>query len=404
MANIHETLNSLFTDIADAIREVDGTEDTIIADNFPDKIKGIDTASYYIKGTQWENTEITCETSTTLSNRPLIDYGDGLWCCALTNGLYKSTDGKNYTKCFDYSSSLICYGNGVWIVLCKSSNAPDGNGFYRSTDLINWTLVLSTTKTWRDIKYANGIFAIAGGGGVYVSSDDGLTWEKKDTSSTFQSIAYKDGVWVVAKANANTSTYSKNCLLYSKDNFSTSLKTCTIPDYRDENPSNSAGDPVDGGYTIVKAGEDGFVAMGGLQSTGSVIVRSSDGITWDSDGTMTPRPRLVHDCCYHNGVWVAFARSKPIYSLDGGYSWNYGVRNDSFSSTSGEAYRIIHTGEIFIATGNALGENYSTLVSADGIHWYEFKSTGFMIDMKFANNMIVGVRPKAITYSECWTQ
>lgn len=393
MANIHETLNSLFTDIADAIREVDGTEDTIIADNFPDKIKGIDTASYYIKGTQWKKTEIACETSTTLSNRPLIDYGDGLWCCALTNGLYKSTDGKNYTKCFDYNSSLICYGNGVWIVLCKSSDAPDGKGFYRSTDLINWTLVLSTTKTWRDIKYANGIFAIAGEGGVYVSSDDGLTWTQKNTSSSCYSIAYKDGIWVLAKASS--STLSKSLLLYSNDNFET-IKSCTVPAY-----STNYGE-CKGGYTVVKAGENGFVALGGLGSYGSACIASSDGITWSGDPDITPRS--VHDCCYRNGVWVAFAKSNPIYSLDEGYSWNYGVRNDSFSSTSGEAYRIIHTGEIFIATGNALGENYSTLLSADGIHWYEFKSTGFMTDMLFANNMIVGVRPKAITYSECWTQ
>lgn len=42
MAN-HSTLTSLFTDIADAIREKTGSTGTIIADNFPETIATIDT-------------------------------------------------------------------------------------------------------------------------------------------------------------------------------------------------------------------------------------------------------------------------------------------------------------------------------------------------------------------------
>lgn len=38
MANTHETLASLFTDIADAIRAVNGDNSPIVADNFPDAI------------------------------------------------------------------------------------------------------------------------------------------------------------------------------------------------------------------------------------------------------------------------------------------------------------------------------------------------------------------------------
>lgn len=43
MANTHETLTGLFTDIAEAIRTKTGGTDTIIADNFPDAIADIDT-------------------------------------------------------------------------------------------------------------------------------------------------------------------------------------------------------------------------------------------------------------------------------------------------------------------------------------------------------------------------
>lgn len=41
MANQHTTLAALFDDTADAIREVGGTSSSIVADTFPDKIRGI---------------------------------------------------------------------------------------------------------------------------------------------------------------------------------------------------------------------------------------------------------------------------------------------------------------------------------------------------------------------------
>lgn len=43
MANNHSTLTGLFTDIADAIREKTGGTESIVADEFPEAIAGIDT-------------------------------------------------------------------------------------------------------------------------------------------------------------------------------------------------------------------------------------------------------------------------------------------------------------------------------------------------------------------------
>lgn len=45
MANIHDCLENLFTDIADAIREKRGVTGKICADNFPDNIRSIQTGS-----------------------------------------------------------------------------------------------------------------------------------------------------------------------------------------------------------------------------------------------------------------------------------------------------------------------------------------------------------------------
>ena len=41
MANVHETLDALFTAVADAIRAKDGTSAPIVADDFPDRIAAI---------------------------------------------------------------------------------------------------------------------------------------------------------------------------------------------------------------------------------------------------------------------------------------------------------------------------------------------------------------------------
>ena len=46
MANTHTTLNSLFTDIADAIRSKTGSTSTITADNFPSAIENIQSYKY----------------------------------------------------------------------------------------------------------------------------------------------------------------------------------------------------------------------------------------------------------------------------------------------------------------------------------------------------------------------
>lgn len=45
MANTHSSLDSLFTNIADAIREKKGTSDLIVADTFPDEIRDIESGS-----------------------------------------------------------------------------------------------------------------------------------------------------------------------------------------------------------------------------------------------------------------------------------------------------------------------------------------------------------------------
>ena len=60
MPNTHSTLTSLFSDIADAIREKTGSSETIVADDFPTAIANIPTSSGIV------TTEVANATGTTL--------------------------------------------------------------------------------------------------------------------------------------------------------------------------------------------------------------------------------------------------------------------------------------------------------------------------------------------------
>lgn len=75
MANTHETLTSLFTDTADAIRTKTGETEAIVADEFPDKIRSI--AMQTVIDCSNLSEPIVIFDSGTTDERFGYDYGDG---------------------------------------------------------------------------------------------------------------------------------------------------------------------------------------------------------------------------------------------------------------------------------------------------------------------------------------
>lgn len=77
MANTHSTLSALFTDIAGAIREVDGSTEKIVADTFPDKIRNLSSGTLY---QEVANLKLTGSRSTylgdSLYNLHLTSFGN----------------------------------------------------------------------------------------------------------------------------------------------------------------------------------------------------------------------------------------------------------------------------------------------------------------------------------------
>lgn len=396
MANTHTTLVSLFDDVAEAIREKDGTTADIVADTFPDRIRAISSREgSVLNGTrEWKQSNVT-EGYAWAEYFSCLAHAGNIWLCATSKGIFKSEAGMVWEKSLSGSGYNVCYGNGVWLATVGSSG-PEGTGVYYSSDAVTWTRSLANVY-FRELIYANGYFVGVGSKGIH-RSVDGVTWEQVNTESTWRRVAYKDGTWVIAKANTSGTVHG---LYYSKDNCST-ISPCTIPSY-----AESGGGNVENGYRFVAAGENGWVAAGGFGTYGSPILYSANGISWNLSNVL--KGRNIVTGFYADGKWVLGnpGDKAPYYSLDDGKTWAEGVRAsaDKTASSNLSFYNVVHE-EIWMAacSPGVLSESSENgfLYSADGIHWYECTCDSCFTDIRYANGVWVGVSSgsNGIFYSE----
>lgn len=134
-----------------------------------------------------------------------VTYGNGRFIAVGDNGYVStSTDGVNWTTPKQVNSKTLygaTYGNGYYYI---SGRQYIG----KSTDGNNWTQVSSSLIQYADIAYGNGCLVVTSNaqrGTVYVSSDNGNTWTKKERllSSTNifnnqNSITYGNGIFIAS--------------------------------------------------------------------------------------------------------------------------------------------------------------------------------------------------------------
>ena len=185
MANKHSTLTSLFSDIANSIREVTDTTGTYVADTFPNDIINLGKPI----ATQWtsKSDSLIAPTLTTVSPGAIIEikavtYYDGYWYGvgnditgdayklygASTSALtaYKIGTSRNYPV-----TGIGCDGTYVWICCSSGSYSnrvllvqPIENFQSSSTALSVWT---SETHMFNDMASIPGVAIMAFGG--YIS-------------------------------------------------------------------------------------------------------------------------------------------------------------------------------------------------------------------------------------------
>lgn len=342
MANSHETLTSLFTDIANAIREKTGEATSLVADNFPANIRAI--KGGFPNGTEWTQSNITNGIFDAIYN------ANGIWVAAGT-GLYYSTNGKVWTKSnvtsgtFDY----VYNADGIWVA--RSTDI----GLWYSTDGITWTQSNVTSGTFDELYNADGMWILTGYDGTYYSTD-GKTWTQNDTvPNQLKQVCKGNGIWV-----ATTRSYSSSFggLYYSLNGI-----TWTQSNFANKNVN----------YICYANG----IWMAG---TSAGIERSTDGKTWTEVLTLSSSLDSAQLIDYANGIWVAGVtvsfKGYIYYSTDG-KTW---TNSDRVAASLGNLTTLRYENGIWIAIGQ---EGAGLCYSTNGMNWVKCNIT-----TEFTNNKL----------------
>ena len=319
---------SKLREIADAIREKDGTKEPIAANDFPARIRAIEAGG----GSLPDNVR-----TITLSAEPPEGgtvSGGGVASDAMMVTVSAEANGDSnyvfdgwkengaivgndplYTFLVSADHSLVAvftetkyiagvdwwetelpasanwfsitYGNGKFVAVASSNRAA------YSTDGITWTAAtLQANVNWYSVTYGNGKFvAVAYNSNRAAYSTDGITWTAATlpASASWYFVAYGNGKFVAV-------TYNNNKAAYSADGITWIAATL----------------PASVNWRSVTYGNGKFVAVSGDASNKAAY--STDGITWTA--ATLPASANWYSVAYGNGKFVAvsFGSKIVVYS------------------------------------------------------------------------------------------
>jgi hypothetical protein len=231
----------------------------------------------------------------------------------------------------------------------KLAAAMRGGRIYTSTDSgMTWTARESTSQEWSRItSSADGtrLAAAAYQGQIHTSTDSGLTWTARGPNHNWVSIASSaDGMKLAAVASHTRDFYTshRDGRLYTSDDAGVTWTA------RDVNRDwSSVASSADG--TKLVAGED----------YGYVYTSTDTGVTWTRRGPQESWKYLTSSA---DGTKLAATNNGWIYtSTDSGVSWNrqLGSMAAGLVVSSADGSRLV-----------AAGADYKTYLSADfGVTW-----------------------------------
>jgi hypothetical protein len=328
MAEQQNPLKPLFKDIADAIREKDGSAEPIPAEMFPERMRSIPSGglpegvhTITVTADTPEGGSVTgggvvsigMDATATVSANPTGEYEFSGW---EEGGTLVSKE-KRYSFPVTRDVSLVgkffipqfVAGKDWWEITLPSSvswySVTYGNGKFvavaydsdkaaYSTDGITWTLAtLPPSVNWYSVTYGNGKFVAVAGGIRAAYSTDGINWAAATlpSSASWYSVTYGNGKFVAVASNSDKAAYST-------DGITWTLATLPSSAY----------------WRSVTYGDGKFVAVAGGINYDNRVAYSEDGITW----TLATLPSSVgwYSVTYGNGKFVAVASNsdKAAYS------------------------------------------------------------------------------------------
>lgn len=380
--------------IADAIREKDGTTEPILANDFPDRIRAIETGGKLPEGVRTITLTADPPEGGTVSGGGVASDGMTVTIHAKSANNYKlkawTMGGKNISKLNNYefnvssdldlvaefqegspagelwfkstlpfysSWSSVTYGNGKFLMV--SSSSSNDKAVY-SGDGINWIeTVLPVKAMWQCCAYGNGVYVVLARNGIGAYSTDCLNWTQIVLPSTdvWYDTTYGNGVFVAVASGSANAMYSYDGITW----VSTQM-------------------PTSGSWNSVVYGDGKFVAIISGNAT-TTTAYSRDGISW---GASTIPSLLCGGVAYCDGkfVIVGYDTTKGLYSEDG-ITWVSTVlpSQASWKSVSGGNGRFVVV---------AYNSN-KALYSDDGVNWLAttLPSYGYWKDIIYGDGKFV---------------
>ncbi len=276
-----------------------------------------------------------------------------------------SMDGVSWHDRFRAASNTldgITYGNGLFV-------AVGGGIILTSPDGVDWTPQTSAISLG-GVAYGGSLFVAVGSG--IMTSDDGITWTNRNLAVFASAVAYGNGLFAAAGGTGHN-----GLIATSSDGADWRILQFGGADYflgvtygngtfvavgYDDNPNIGAiftsQDGTnwmsrDSGTTsflyAIAYGNGRFVAVG----DGGAVVLSEDGSTWRSLDNL-------HSITSGNGILAVVGARGTILTSTDGVTWN-----DRTGGNTTGLDEIIFANNMFIAVGNA----GAVLTSADGVTW-----------------------------------
>ncbi|GFZ94672.1 hypothetical protein GCM10008018_46300 [Paenibacillus marchantiophytorum] len=219
-----------------------------------------------------------------------------------------------------------------------------------------------TAQGVNSVVYGGNKFVAVGYNGVVLTSVDGVSWDNKSSGTTnnLSAITYGNGLYV---AVGYTSTDYKSFIMTSVDGSTwtpqVSNKDALLLDVTYAN-----------GVFVAVGGKNG---LGGFQSGTTLIMTSSDGITWvATQGQGVGRDKQLSGITYGNGTFVAVGGESTIFTSSNGTNWSitYSQPSSPFGPRSPDLIGATYDGNKFIV----VGLDGKMLISTNGSSWTDASS------------------------------
>lgn len=351
----------------------------------------------------------------------------GFWVASgLGNGkIYYSSDGLTWTEGSGFSPSHEVYeiihngqqgDNSEWFATGAAGSSNSITVAYLSSDGINWTAMPSVANLscdgsgyWCDSVYGGGLITVVGGNGdsgpsyIYYTDDSGTTWQQGFYAGTgkIHSVAFSDDdfYWIAVgeRSRAWRSVDGRNWtqdstfgggfvrgedIIYADGMWAiaaTSYKVYTSTDNGDtwieRNTPATVGDFEMIAHNGLTGADSQWVIVGGVPSSRSIFMYSSDGINWNlspSDFGNKVFTVAHNGLTGINGRWVAtgFNPDNPAdpicesYISYDGITWtranaNTGPEELSWWSLASDKLQPKYEGDLWIASAGAGEIKYS---------------------------------------------